>query len=494
MTVYAPPRRTLSHRIFFAVCGAIFFVAAVVRIVPAFGDLWLDEIWTYYIARSASRAWAIFDAVHNSNNHHLNSLFFYWIGDREHTFVYRIPQLVAGIGSVFLACLLGRRHGRLEAILAAFLTGFCFALIYFSSEARGYPLAVFFALATTWLLDRAHDRPSPLVTVSVGACSVLGLLSHLTFLFFVAGAFACSVARLLERREPPARAAGRLAALYAPTLVAVAALTWIDLRLMRVGGGDPWDWTSLASRSLGYTLGLPVESEFALPALACAAIIGAGAGRLSWRAGDEEWLLVLVTAVVAPAVVLGIMRPSVVEVRYFLIGIVLYLLLASRLAGALLRAGGWRRALCALGLGLFAIGNAAHLGPFLRYGRGGYSEAVLFMAASSPSPAFTVGSNHDFRNGMVLSFYARLLPEGRSLLYTRYQAVPREGADWMVVQAARRPARILPRVKDRLGNQYRFAREFRSGGISGFWWGVYRNARAASTPARRATAPPESRT
>ncbi len=481
----------MSDRAFFLAGAAILLASAALRILPAFGDFWLDEIWTYYLVQSVNGAWEIFDGIHHSNNHHLNSLLFYWIGDRENFVLYRIPSLVAGIASVALAWALGRRYGRQEAVFAGILTGFCFALIYFSSEARGYALAVFFALATTWLLDRAHDRPSAVVTASVSACSILGFLANLTFLFYIAGAFTLSVARLARRREPPPRAARKLAALYGPTLLAVAALVWVDLRVLRVGGGDPLDWALLASRSVGYTLGLPVAAELAWPALACAAAIGAAAGRISWRAGDEDWLLVLVTVAVAPAIVLGVMRPAVVEVRYFLIGIALYLVLASRLAAALFRAGGWRRVLCGVGLLLFGIGNAAHTVPFLRYGRGGYAEAVRFMAASSPQPAFSVGSNHDFRNEMILRFYARGLPEGRSLIYMLPGAAPRKGPDWLIFHASQRPDSVPPSATDVRGNRYRLAREFESGGISGFWWGVYRNdgAAGAASSSRRSTLP-----
>lgn len=480
----ASARPASSERVASLAFAVILLASAALRIVPAFGDFWLDEIWTYFSVRSLSGAWEIFDGLHDSNNHYLNSLLFYWIGDRENFVLYRIPALVAGAASVPLAFALARRHGRLEAILAAFLVGFCFTLIYFSSEARGYSLAVFFALATTSLLDRFHERPSAALVAWISVCGILGFLAHLTFLFFVAGAFAVSVARLVRRRASATRAAALLAALYAPTLLAVALLGWIDLRVLHVGGGDPTEWTSLASRTVGYTLGLPVGAGFAWPGLACAAVIGAAAGRLSWREGDEDWLLVLVTLGVAPALVLGVARPAVVEVRYFVVGIALYLVLASRLAAALLRAGGWRRVLCGAALGLFALGNAAHMLPFLRYGRGGYAEAVRFMAESSPNPSFSVGSNHDFRNEMILRFYARELPAGRSLTYAGLKTAPRKGADWLIFLAAERPDRLQPSLTDIRGNRYRFAREFKSGGISGFWWGLYRNTAVKRAPAQ----------
>ena len=488
MTPNAARQPMLSGRGFALACAATLLASAALRIVPAFGDFWLDEIWSWFDVRAVSGAWRIFDGIHDSNNHHLYSLYFYWLGERASVFACRIPSLVAGVASVAFAMGLAGRHGRLEALFAGVLTGLCFALIQFASEARGYSLAVGFALATTWLLERRAERPGPWITLAIAVCSILGFLAHLTFLFFLAGAFARSLAQLVRRREKPARALRELTALYAPALVAVLALTWIDLRVMRVGGGNPWDWASLASRTLGYSLGLPVGAAFAVPALALAALLGVAAGRISWRARDDDWLLVLVTFALAPALVLGVTQPPVVEVRYFVIGIALYLVLVSRLAAACWRAGGWRRAACATGLAVFVIGNAAHTWPFLRYGRGGYSAAVLFMAESTASPAFSVGSDHDYRNALTLRFYARALPAGRSLVYTSAAEMQGAGPDWVIVHAEQRPDPVPPEVFDRLGHRYRFARGFEKGGISGFWWGVYRKADTAAPSAAGAGA------
>ena len=306
---------------------------------------------------------------------------------------------------------------------------------------------------------------------------------HLTFPFYVAGAAAVSVARLARRRESPARAALALSALYAPTLLALAALTWIDLREIARRGGDPIRWALLASRSVGYTLGLPVSAALAWPALACAAALGV-AGRLSWRAGDDDWLLAgdghrRAGARARDRAAQG-HRADV-----FVIGIALYLVLLSRLAATLIRAGGWRRAACAVALALFASERGAHGAlPSLRSRR--HRQAVAFMAASSPSAAFSVGSDHDFRNEMVLRFYARRLPEGRSLTYASAQSTPPAGPDWVIFHVAVRPENVPPTVADRLGNEYRFAREFDCGGISGFWGASIATPRPRRLRLRRA--------
>ncbi len=54
----------------------------------------------------------------------------------------------------------------------------------------------------------------------------------------------------------------------------------------------------------------------------------------------------------------------------------------------------------------------------------------------------------------------------------------------VIFHAAQRPDRVLPSPNDIRGNRYRFAREFQNGGISGFWWGVYRNTALERAPAQ----------
>jgi hypothetical protein len=467
--------------------SALLVAAAVVRIVPALGDFWLDEIWTYFSVRSLDTATGVFTRIHHSNNNHLNSLLFYWIGERPDWFVYRIPSLAAGIGTVALAAVLAGRLGRLEAAFAALLTGACFALIHFSSEARGYSLAVFFALAATFFLQRELERPRRASGWLFGACAILGFLSHLVFLFYYAGAVAQSAWRLLRKSGARRAAVLRLARLHALPIAAFAWLYAVDLRILEVGGGNPTDFSALCARTLGYALGLPAIPGLALPYLLFAGAIGIAGLWLAWREGDDTWILMAIAIFVAPLVVLGLLRPQVVAVRYFLIAITLLLLLASRLLAALYRAGGWRRGLCLVAAAFFLIGNAAHTVPFLEHGRGGYSEAVLFMARHTDGPRIVVGSDHDFRNEMVLRYYKRRLPEGKILVYYPRGSWPRGGPEWLIEQRARRPDPLPRRIRVDEGNRYELAAEFDHAAISGFHWALYRNASAGTPtgPSRR---------
>ena len=165
----------------------------------------------------------------------------YGLGDRSAWAVYRVPSLLAGIGTVVLAARIGWERSRAEGVFAALLTGACFALIHFSSEARGYALAVFFALvawrALVAHLTRRRRGAAALFAVSV----VLGFLSHLTFLFFYAGAIVHSLLVLGRSAASPRDVVPRLLQLHALPILAFSALYLVDLRHLAVGAGNPTD-------------------------------------------------------------------------------------------------------------------------------------------------------------------------------------------------------------------------------------------------------------
>jgi len=451
---------------------AIFAAAVVVRAIPIGGDFWLDEIWSYYFSLDIGSAVEVFTRNHHSNNHHLNSLIFHWIGDRPNWAVYRIPALVAGSGSVAVAAALGNRRGRLEAIFAAALTGGSFTLIHFSSEARGYSLAVFFALSATWFLERYLDRPNTRSAVAFGVCASLGILSQLIFLFYYAGAFAQSGWRLLRRRPGIFSFAG----LHALPLFCFAALYWSNLRYLHVGRGDPVDAAALVARTVGFGFGLPVARELAIPyAVFALGVLVAGL-RLLRREGDDSSILMLLAIAVAPFGVLGVLRPEVIAVRYFVIGTALLLLLGARLLAELYRAGGGRRFACLVAVGIFTIGNSVHTLRFFEHGRGDFSGAVKYMAEHTDGDLIRVGSDHDFRNGLVLRYYARVLPADKKLVYQRADARPRGGPEWMITHRAEHDGAPPRWLRDGAGNSYRFEREFEHAAISGFSWSLYRNS------------------
>jgi hypothetical protein len=468
----------VSRRATWSALAACAAAGTLVRAIPCRSDFWLDEIWTYYYASALSSPLGVFTGIHHSNNHHLNTLLFYLLGDQREWAVYRVPSLLAGTGSLVLAGLLGARRGRLEAVLATGLCSASFALIHFSSEARGYSLAVCFALAALASLLRFLERRRGAAAELFAACTVLGILSQLVFVCFWAGAIALSALRLARHPGTPWAALRDALRLHAAPALALLLLYQVDLRHLAVGGGPPPAAGEIAVRVVGFSLGLPVREALA-PAYAALALGILFLGlRLLWRDGDELWLLFLVAIALAPAAVLAALRPEVIDLRYFLIGIALFLILLAWVIGAGLRAGGLPRAAASLGLAVFLVGNGVHTARFLELGRGGFRAALLYMAEHTEGPRVVVGSDQDFRNGIVLRFYARFLPAGKTLDYRNRRGWARDGPEWIVLHRRARPSRPLAELDFEGVGRYRLVAEFDHGAISGFYWGVYRSVGA----------------
>src|SRR5262245_29653707 len=158
-------------------------LGAVLRWWASFDAFWLDEIWSWIKVAQLSSPSEIVTRVHEDNNHHLNSLIIYLFGRNAPLHVYRLPAVLAGIGTIVLCGLVARRWNRPAAVAATIIPAFSFLLVEYSSEARGYAYLMFFTAASFAVLQASFDRPRALWDVLFACCAILGFLSHLTYLF-----------------------------------------------------------------------------------------------------------------------------------------------------------------------------------------------------------------------------------------------------------------------------------------------------------------------
>jgi uncharacterized membrane protein len=133
---------------------AVVVIAGVLQVLAARGDLWFDEIWSLRLAEKVDSAVEIVTILIRDNNHILNTLWMYTVGDPSWLMIYRLPAVSAGVGAVVLSGLIARRWGTTAAVLGLVLTGLSYPLVHYSSEARGYAPAVFFGFAALLSLDR----------------------------------------------------------------------------------------------------------------------------------------------------------------------------------------------------------------------------------------------------------------------------------------------------------------------------------------------------
>jgi hypothetical protein len=172
---------------------------------------------------------------------------------------------------------------------------------------------------------------------------------------------------------------------------------------------------------------------------------------------------------------LGINSRPYVYVRYFVVLFPFFFLMLGEAMDAVAKRFKEARVavvgLCVLML----VGNALSTADFLRVGRGGYLDAVQYMAARTPWPTVKVGGDHDFRNGLPIIFYSRYLPKNRTMVYLRLDAWPSEGPDWLLIHNTCNEDFIPNPVVKVRGGTYRLVKSYPVLDLSGVGLHLYRN-------------------
>lgn len=152
-----------------------------------------DEAFTY-LSYAGRPLWDALTDYGAPNNHFLNTalvrLTALVLGERAA--LWRLPNLLAGLGTVVLAGVIAKRwFGRGAGVVALALTCISPLMAHFSVLARGYGLSLFFGLTALYLIDIRHERKGRGL-VSIGACvsCVLACYAVPTTLLFVFAVFA----------------------------------------------------------------------------------------------------------------------------------------------------------------------------------------------------------------------------------------------------------------------------------------------------------------
>ncbi len=347
-----------------------FAVGTGVRVFAAHNDLWFDEVWTLQLLRERVHSFGdVFTNIKHSNNHHLCSLWLWLVGQNASALMYRLPSVLASIGTIVLAGLIGLRQSRLEGCIAVILTSWSYLLIHFGTEARGYSLAIFFTLLAWYALQQFEERRSWIWTIVFWSAVVLGFLAHLEFAICFAGLVAWALWRFVRYRSKWRQGVLDLFALFTVPIVLLLAFYFVAVRGMEVGGGPEYQVTPLLIKTASYMLGGPASGAAAGIAakLAVASIYVALVYLMFAR--DDRWIFYAVV-IMAPIGLIPILLLVPLSVRYFMISVAASFVLLSSGYVALLRRG-----MTGLGIGLtllaiFVAGNAVNTGNLLRFGRG----------------------------------------------------------------------------------------------------------------------------
>jgi hypothetical protein len=464
---------------YFAYGLAILSVAALaLRLYAATDNFWLDEIFTYFLARD--KVHSVIDIFTGIKIEHqfLVTLGMYLTGDQLNWVWYRIPSVITGTGTLALMALAGYRRMRTPALtVTVAVAAVSYPLVVYSSEARGYAGAAFFSLAMFVFIEAYWRNRNRWYLAGFWSATMLAVLYHPAAVCISFALGLRSLAREWRQGGGFPRIVRELAWCHG---IPLAFIAWLYLAIMRQWGsvgGDILPVARVLGDTMAIAIGLPMREEFRSWALFLGNILILSClWILAKLVRSDIWIFYLSALLVAPALMLGLNSRSYVYVRYFVVLFPFFYLMVGEAMDAFAREFKWARAavigLCVLML----IGNTVATASFLRVGRGGYLNAVNYMAANTPRPNITVGGDHNFRNGYPIDFYSRYLPKDRSMVYLRSDAWPPEGPDWYLIHKTCSEEDFEPAsVVTVRGGAYRLVESYPVLCLSGVAWHLYRN-------------------
>jgi hypothetical protein len=364
------------------------------------------------------------------------------------------------------------RWGRLESVFVLLLAGSSYPLILYFSEARGYAQAIFFGLLAFYSLQESQLSFSPGKPVLFWTASLLGVLAHLTFIIVF-----LSLAVYIIRHELSVQGTFFMKSRQALKYLSVPVVFLITfyftyIRGMAIGGGPRIDLYSELGKGVTCLLGLPDALLYA--GLLIMVLLITFVVFMRYTEKKPLWSFYLFVLIIAPAAIITITNPSYFHFRYVIVCFPFYYLILSFILARAWRAG--KKALLylvALLLCLYVGGQALRLGPLFQYGRGSYQAVIRQMENSTAAGVITVGSDNDFRNKMVLPFYARFLQGGKTVQYIDQESWGSQPPEWLILHSLDESAAPEPWIETPSGRPYWLVKTEYFSGNSGFSWFLY---------------------
>jgi hypothetical protein len=454
--------------------GACVAIGGLLRLAGARGDLWLDEVYSILSVQDLGSALGVFTDLAQDNNHHLNSLWIYWVGDPQHPLGYRLLSLVTGTAAIALAPLAVGQRSVWKVGVTGLLFAVSFPLVTYSSEARGYAPMLCFALVSLALARRALADGAAWACASSGIAAVLAFLSHSAFVHFYLAMGLWSLWHVAHAGGSKRRGAIVLLRLHLLPSVFFVCLYVFSLRDMYVAGGPERSLLEILAEVSALSIGVPHMGSLATAAIAGTVVLAVLGLLACRRSGSDLWVFHLCAMLIVPGVLLLLRPPEVLFARYFLVATVAFLLLLGGLLGGAIERGGARRAAAGVALLAICAGNGVEVGRFLAAGRGHYLEALDAMADATKGPVVRVGSDQPFRNGSLIFFYEPQLASGKRFEYVGTEDWQTSGPpEWYLLRdRSPHPAPEANRVFFRRDVFERVA-SYPYYGLSGWHWHVY---------------------
>lgn len=197
-------------------------------------SLWFDELYSLYVAQQAPAD--LFRTLRDQDVHpplHYLLLRGWMViaGDSEAT--VRVPSAAAGVATVVLVYLLGRRAGgRAVGLVAALLQAVAPFAVWAEQQARMYPFLTLWVVAASLLLVQALEGGRPGAWAAYAGVLALAFYTHY-LAFLLIPAHAAVVAH--QRQWPPVRAWGA-----AVVLAGILFAPWLPAVVGHVVSGKGW--------------------------------------------------------------------------------------------------------------------------------------------------------------------------------------------------------------------------------------------------------------
>lgn len=460
-------------------------IGAWLRWPALFGDLWMDEIWSFQLAHAEPSALGLFIRQTWANNHLLNTLWLRGLGESTPEFWFRLPSFLCGTLSIPVAAWTLSRWGagRAVRLLGATLVAVSFFQIQYSTEARGYAGAFLCALLALGLRFSTGTSPAGWLRIfGFGLVQTLGMLWHPGYVLFVAGlAVAQLVTVVLSEKERRAREFGDLVRWQ--VLPGAVLLTYqiLFLSKLRYGAAGYQEPVRPMMEAAGWTLNL-VGFAWGGPLAAALLAVGFALGiRQILRSQRELAVALVLSCALLPAALVFLHPPRVTGNPLLLVLFPRYFHLPFSVAllAVAWGLGGLQRGRLAAMFGLPALlsaGLLVLLPPLHRFGRIG-SRQVLEHLASQKDGLVRIGTNELTRGKIQFGFYARRLGLQDRFVWIEQEYWLITPPDYMISLApGALPNPILPpsiRGNDQTVS-YEMDQVFPYGGAAGFNCVVFR--------------------
>jgi hypothetical protein len=430
----------------------LLILGAMLRYQGMGSELWFDEIVSVKTATGFHSALDVFFTAHTDNKHHLIGLWIFLTGPDRPAWLYRLPSLLAGVALLPLIRVVARKWiSPAGGWIALILTTFCGPLVAYSSEARGYSPAVFFATTAFAAMPTSHDRTSHCRSALFVAAVLLGFLCNLTFAFVYGGLIVWTLVDSVRRGWRPLL-------IHVPIVAALAVFYAVDISSMTYAGGQATSAIDVVRWTAGHVVGN------AAAAIALAAVAGpVGLWWIFRHRGIGPALFFVTTVALLPILATATRRTPFLAGRYFLVCYPFAILIA---AAALASLG---KSLPAKLAAIAVVGPVAWTGSLQAIrlhdiGRGSARDAVRRMTAAGPS---SYDAERPRMDSVVIDYYRDAAPLAR-----RSDGAP----DWWILDLDE-PLQVGPDTLVRRGRVYRMEAVYPAEAGSGLTWDLYRRAK-----------------